>query len=251
MNRLSIPVLILTLLGLAGCASTDKMDARLTELDQQLASLKSEQQKLSTQYAALNSAGTDSKALAEQALERATDAASITAAGDVHVSDLLARQQASIDKLVATVDAQGKASAQALETSQDAIKIARDSRAVVGKVVEEVVLGEDMVPYGFEVPDLLPPGRAALDRLIAEVKGQLPYIFIEITGHSDDVATGEFNLRVAQGRAEAVRRYLHEAGGFPLHRMSVISYGARQPLADNDDMAGRHRNRRVTVTVLK
>jgi outer membrane protein OmpA-like peptidoglycan-associated protein len=48
-----------------------------------------------------------------------------------------------------------------------------------------------------------------------------------------------------------VRRYLHEVGGIPLHRMSTISYGDLKPLASNTSMEGRSQNRRVIVQVLK
>ncbi len=39
--------------------------------------------------------------------------------------------------------------------------------------------------------------------------------------------------------------------GFPLHRMSVISYGESAPVGDNKTKEGRANNRRVVVVVLQ
>ena len=52
-------------------------------------------------------------------------------------------------------------------------------------------------------------------------------------------------------RAAAVLRHLNMEQGFPLHRMSVISYGESRPAEENDSPAGRAHNRRVALVVLK
>jgi len=136
-------------------------------------------------------------------------------------------------------------------TAEDAIKIARDSRSVSGKVVDSLVLTEDMISYSYEQSELAANGKAALDTLIDRTRPLMPNAFIEIIGFSDNLSLGSQNRRVALERAESVRRYLREAGNFPLHRMSSISYGDLQPLASNDSLQGRSQNRRVVVQVLK
>jgi outer membrane protein OmpA-like peptidoglycan-associated protein len=122
---------------------------------------------------------------------------------------------------------------------------------VSGKVVDSLTLTEDMVLYSYEQPDLTAKGKAALDELIARARPQLPYIFIEIIGFSDDYSLNSQNRRIALDRAESVRRYLFEVGGIPLHRMSTISFGDLKPIASNDSIEGRSRNRRVMIQVLK
>jgi outer membrane protein OmpA-like peptidoglycan-associated protein len=162
-----------------------------------------------------------------------------------------AAQQSDLSALSGRLDKQATALAQASETATDAMKIARDSRMVSGKIVDSLTLTEDMVLYNYEQPELTPKGKAAMDELIARARPQLPYIFIEIIGYSDDVSLGSQNRRIAQERAESVRRYLFEVGGIPLHRMSVISYGALKPVDTDKSLEGRSRNRRVTVQVLR
>lgn len=136
-------------------------------------------------------------------------------------------------------------------TAEDAIKIARDSRSVSGKVVDSLTLAEDMVSYSYEQPELTAKGKAALNALIERTRPLMPHAFIEIIGYTDNTSIGSQNRRIALERAEAVRRYLREAGDFPLHRMASISYGDLQPLASNESFEGRSQNRRVVVQVLK
>jgi len=150
-----------------------------------------------------------------------------------------------------TVNKQNSAIAQAQETANDAVKIARDSRLVSGKVVDSLLLTENMVSYSYEQPELTPQGRAALDTLIAYVKPKLPHVFVEIIGYTDSMSLDSQNRRIALERAESVRRYLHETGGIPLDRMSTISYGDLKPVASNTSYEGRGQNRRVMVQVLK
>ena len=138
-----------------------------------------------------------------------------------------------------------------MDTAEDAIKITRDSRSVAGKVVDSITLTEDMVSYTYEQPELTASGKAALDGLIARTRPLMPHAFIEVIGFTDNASLGSQNRKVALERAESVRRYLRETGGFPLHRMSSISYGDLQPLVSNDSYQLRSQNRRVVVQVLK
>jgi outer membrane protein OmpA-like peptidoglycan-associated protein len=47
-----------------------------------------------------------------------------------------------------------------------------------------------------------------------------------------------------------VRRYLNINDGIPLNRMSVVSYGADKPRANNRTREGSAANRCVTLVVL-
>jgi peptidoglycan-associated lipoprotein len=162
-----------------------------------------------------------------------------------------ADHQSRLSTLSGTLEAQGVALAQAREAADDAIKIARDSRLVSGKIVDTLTLTQDMVLYNYEQPELTAKGREAMDNLISSVKPLMPHAFIEIIGFSDDFSLNSQNRHIALERAESVRRYLHETGGIPLHRMSTISYGDLNPVASNTSIEGRIQNRRVVIQVLK
>lgn len=266
-------------LGLFGCATQQSLDAQSSSISQQLDALKqaqagltSAQQDLQTRLAKLESgqAGLAARldqgdpasaalkrefdALREQATTNQSGLAALTAKVESQAPvtaaaiDQLRDQAATVDTKLAAQTAQ---IAQAQTTAEDAVKIARDSRLVSGKVIDSLVLSEGMIMYGYEYPELMVSGRAALDKLIAGVRPQMPHVFIEIIGFSDDISLGSQNRRIALERAEAVRRYLHEVGDIPLHRMSAISYGDLKPLSSDPTYEGRRQNRRVLVQVLK
>ena len=61
-------------------------------------------------------------------------------------------------------------------------------------------------------------------------------------GSNDD-----FNLKLSQDRANAVKKYL-ENKGIAAERLSAIGNGENKPLADNKTEKGRAENRRVDLT---
>jgi outer membrane protein OmpA-like peptidoglycan-associated protein len=246
--------LILPALLSVGCASQQNLESQATatnrhldEMKQAQTSLGTAQEKLEARIARLEAGSAAQTARLDQ---MGPTSAELKSQLDALHSQTSA-QQSDLSTLSGRVDKQASALAQASETAADAVKIARDSRMVSGKIVDSLTLTDDMVLYNYEQPELTPKGRAAMDELIARARPQLPYIFIEIIGYIDDVSLGSQNRRIALERAESIRRYLFEVGGIPLHRMSVISYGALKPVDNDNSLEGRSRNRRVTVQVLK
>lgn len=72
---------------------------------------------------------------------------------------------------------------------------------------------------------------------------------IRIEGHTDATGSAEANLNLSLRRAEAVRDALI-ARGVPAARIEVAGAGSAQPVASNDDAAGRAQNRRVVVRLV-
>src|SRR5438128_441962 len=70
-----------------------------------------------------------------------------------------------------------------------------------------------------------------------------------IEGHSDNGGNEEFNIKLSQQRADAVRDLL-VTRGIALQRIRTKGYGPKFPVVDNDTAAGRQQNRRVEVVVL-
>lgn len=73
---------------------------------------------------------------------------------------------------------------------------------------------------------------------------------VEVKGHTDDVGSEDVNMRLSRERAEAVVRYLLDAG-VPAGHLSYSYYGKTRPLVDNDTEEGRKQNRRVEFEILK
>src|SRR5262245_4735997 len=70
-----------------------------------------------------------------------------------------------------------------------------------------------------------------------------------IEGHTDNTGSEDFNMRLSQQRAEAVRDQLVSRGVGP-DRITTKGYGPKYPVVANDSASGRQQNRRVEVVVL-
>lgn len=143
------------------------------------------------------------------------------------------------------IDSASKTARDALERALAAGKLAE------GKLLYETVFTDDEVRFDFEKALLNETAQQALDAFAEPLRKSNQGVFIEIQGHTDASGPEEFNLSLGQERAEAVRRYLNAAHDIPLHRMSVISYGESEPVADNGSREGRAQNRRVVLVVLR
>jgi OmpA-OmpF porin, OOP family len=73
---------------------------------------------------------------------------------------------------------------------------------------------------------------------------------IEISGHTDNKGSDEYNATLSQGRSQAVVDYLISQG-IDTSRLTAHGYGESKPVDTNDTDAGRAVNRRVEFTVLK
>lgn len=171
----------------------------------------------------------------------------------------LEANQTDISKTNRKVDEQGVAiertsqeAAAASKTAQDALDRAiAASKLAEGSIISETVFNNDKVRFRINTSELTDDSKAALDEFAAPLIAENAGVYIEIQGHTDTSGPEEFNFQLGQKRAEAVRRHLNQAHGFPLHRMSVISYGESAPAFDESTLDGRKANRRVVLVVLK
>lgn len=76
---------------------------------------------------------------------------------------------------------------------------------------------------------------------------------IEIHGHTDSQGNPNANMQLSEARAFAVKTYLEKKApvNFPQGRIKVFAHGQTQPLAPNSSEAGRARNRRVEIVLLR
>jgi outer membrane protein OmpA-like peptidoglycan-associated protein len=157
-----------------------------------------------------------------------------------------------LDDNVKATQAVGKTAQEASRTAQEALQRAQEAgKLAEGKFLYETALSDDKVKFGFNASDLSPEAKAALDEFAATLKTQNKSVYIEIQGHTDNVGKPSYNEELGLERAEAVRRYLSQQHGLPLHRINVISYGEDAPVADNGTREGRSQNRRVVLVVLQ
>ena len=90
---------------------------------------------------------------------------------------------------------------------------------------------------------LTPAGRAILDEMIGLLRKQKEHK-MELIGHTDNVGLRATNQGLSQARAEAVKSYLASMG-IKGELMTASGQGPDRPIASNDSVDGRMRNRRI------
>ena len=86
---------------------------------------------------------------------------------------------------------------------------------------------------------------------LAKVSGILlayPSLHLSVEGHTDSIGTPEYNMKLSQRRADAVRDYL-VSNGINAANIQAVGMGEDNPVASNSTAAGRQQNRRVEMVV--
>ncbi len=96
--------------------------------------------------------------------------------------------------------------------------------------------------------ELLPESVNELNRLIRLLE-QNPGMHIEISGHTDNVGSYDYNKTLSQNRALSVYNYLTENGIDP-DRLSYVGYADTRPVSTNETEEGRAQNRRTEFKVV-
>jgi outer membrane protein OmpA-like peptidoglycan-associated protein len=77
-----------------------------------------------------------------------------------------------------------------------------------------------------------------------------PTIEVEIRGYTDNIGDAKKNVKLSQGRANAVKSWLVKRG-VPASRIKANGYGSAAPVAPNTTLEGRAQNRRIEFIRIK
>jgi outer membrane protein OmpA-like peptidoglycan-associated protein len=161
----------------------------------------------------------------------------------------IGRNESEIKKVDAKATEAGELAGSAKDDAAKAYGEAQ--RALKGKLLYEVTLSNDKVAFDFNAAKLSADAETIVAELAEKIKADNRSLYIEIEGHTDSTGPDEYNEQLGMQRAVAVRDYLYQTQGIPLHVISAFSYGEAQPIADNGSRDGRARNRRVVIKVLE
>jgi OmpA-OmpF porin, OOP family len=125
-----------------------------------------------------------------------------------------------------------------------ALKPGFDPKDLVGILDQSIV---NFPSGGSEVPAA---SIALLQKAAADIKQLAPGTVLEIAGYTDNTGDAAANVTLSQQRADAVRNVLIHAGADP-SMVVAKGYGNANPIANNDTLDGRFRNRRIEYHVLK
>lgn len=115
------------------------------------------------------------------------------------------------------------------------------------QAVLDQVLAQRIVEFEASSAMLRPEGVRILDEMAAALS-RLHARRIEIIGHTDSWGHRPGNVNLSLARAQAVKEHLVRRG-LPSERLFTSGMGPDQPVASNDNEAGRARNRRIEFRV--
>jgi outer membrane protein OmpA-like peptidoglycan-associated protein len=103
------------------------------------------------------------------------------------------------------------------------------------------------VLFDFNKYTLRPAAREKLAKISGIILSH-PGLRLEVDGYTDSIGSEDYNLKLSDQRAGGVRSYLIGEGIAPDNIVSK-GFGKDNPVASNDNAAGRQRNRRVEMVV--
>jgi outer membrane protein OmpA-like peptidoglycan-associated protein len=110
-----------------------------------------------------------------------------------------------------------------------------------------LIMNMSDVLFDFGKYTLKPEAREKL----AKVSGILlshPGLMLQVEGHTDNIGSDEYNQKLSDQRADAVRDYLITQG-IQENGVTAKGMGKNNPIAPNDTNEGRQKNRRVEIVV--
>ncbi len=93
--------------------------------------------------------------------------------------------------------------------------------------------------------------KAGAREKLAKISGIIlahPGLTITVEGHTDSVGGDDYNMKLSEDRANAVRTYL-VSQGLNSGIVTAQGFGKTRPVADNSTAAGRQQNRRVEMVI--
>lgn len=94
----------------------------------------------------------------------------------------------------------------------------------------------------------LKPGAQLSLAKVAGILMAYPDLKVQVEGFTDSTGTEQYNQRLSEQRAQTVRDFL-TAQGVPRDNITSQGFGESEPIASNDNAAGRQMNRRVELVV--
>ena len=191
----------------------------------------------------------DAQAQAQQSQMQAQQA-QLDAARAQAAKDRADAERARAEAAAAAANAQAAA---ATKSAEDANAVREKLRGQLNSVLATSETARGLIVNMSDV--LFDTGKYTLKPTtqvsLAKVAGILqayPGLKLQVEGYTDSVGTAEFNQKLSENRAGAVRDFLISQG-VQMNNIAATGYGQNNPVADNGTSAGRALNRRVQLVV--
>lgn len=194
---------------------------------------------------------------AEQARREAEAAAARAAqekaAADAARAAALAEQQRAREEAARAQQAAMQADSQRRQAEAEKAQMRERLREQLNAILQTretargLIVNINDVLFDFNKYTLKPGAREKMAK-VAGILLAYPGLKLQLEGHTDNVGSDQYNLKLSQERADAVRDFLVQQG-VSVDSISAVGLGESGPVASNDTAAGRQQNRRVDLVV--
>ncbi|MBR3654774.1 MAG: OmpA family protein, partial [Elusimicrobia bacterium] len=122
----------------------------------------------------------------------------------------------------------------------------QEAQKMKEKTIKSIRL-EGTPTFRFGTAQLNNKGKESLKSVAKELE-QYPDADILIEGHTDSIGKDDVNQKLSEERATAAAATLEKYYGVK-NKISVIGKGEKEPIASNDTIEGRAKNRRVEIII--
>jgi peptidoglycan-associated lipoprotein len=134
--------------------------------------------------------------------------------------------------------------------------ITLDTVMILNRIQKNVAFRLNNIYFELDKWDIKAEAAAELDKLVDLLNDNPEITKMELSSHTDSIASADYNITLSQRRAESTVRYLVSKGINP-DRLVAKGYGESRPVARNtnpngtDNPDGRARNRRTEFRILE
>lgn len=114
---------------------------------------------------------------------------------------------------------------------------------------EVVIQLPGAILFDFDSANIRPDADRALNDVAQVIKAYAARP-VRVEGHTDSIASDDYNQSLSERRAASVVTWL-TGHGVEKNRLASAGFGEKKPVATNDTPAGRQLNRRVEVVIAK
>lgn len=106
----------------------------------------------------------------------------------------------------------------------------------------------ERILFNFDQSKVTPQQQVNLKQLSTQLM-QYNLMKVKIIGHTDNVGSTEYNIKLSEHRAKNVADIFLQ-NGFSLTNIIIIGRGASEPISNSNTEEGRSNNRRVAIIVI-
>jgi outer membrane protein OmpA-like peptidoglycan-associated protein len=131
-----------------------------------------------------------------------------------------------------------------------------DTLMILDKKATNIAFRLKNINFGLDSSNINPIAARELDKLVELLNDNLDITKMELSSHTDSIASADYNQALSQRRAQSTVDYLVKKG-IARDRLVAKGYGESKPVARNtnpngtDNPEGRARNRRTEFRILQ